>query len=321
MTLAEEIKVVRKGTALYDASAHGHFRIEGPDAAAFLQRIVTNEVTTLPVGEGRHNALLDRKGMVLSLFFLYRLAPDRFHLITPPQLTEKTIALFKKMKVIEKLTIMDVSKEWELVQILNAPSPDRLITFPPKADPPLAERGGFQWEDNFYKVPIRNIVLPKGSSLDIGQVLSVAYPGCPMSRLDPFPVISKAAFDLIRMESGIPEYGVDIDETHLLLEAKLPHCYKRQKGCYPGQEVIERILAYGKGRTPHALASLYMEGERIIASRTEIVTADHLRAGIVTSALFDPLEQKTILLAYLESKYLSLPQRPFQIGEDVVRLF
>ena len=274
MDLKEELTLLRTSAGLYEPAGAGHLRSAGPDAASFLQRLVTNEVVKCPVGEGRHNALLDRKGMVLSLFYLHRLSADSFHVVTPQQLTGKTLALFRKYKVTEKLTIEEVSENWEWVRVIGA-----------KAEK-VAVEGGFSWRDDFYKLPVWNIVCPKGERPYL-----------------PFPTISKTCFDLLRIESGIPEYGTDIDETHILLEANLSHCYKRQKGCYPGQEVIERILAYGKGRTPRQIVTLYVEGKREIS-----VSA------------YDPLQNRTLVMATVERKELESAKGPIQIGNNILRL-
>ncbi len=240
--------------------------------------MVTNEVTQCPVGEGRHNALLDRKGMVLSLFYLHRSSADAFHVVTPPQLTEKTLGLFRKYKIVEKLVVDDVTGEWGCTQVIGKIPPTPLLQ--------RGATGGFSWTDTFYKLPVWNIVYPKGERPSL-----------------PFPMISKAAFDLLRIESGIPEYGVDIDETRILLEANLDHCYKRQKGCYPGQEVIERILAYGKGRTPRKIVTLYTEGKREIPN-----------------AIYDPLQNRTLVMATVERKELESAKGPIQIGDNILRL-
>lgn len=268
MGLEQELQIVRSGFALYRPPT-SFFQVEGPDATSYLNRMLTNEVLTCPIGEGRHQALLDRKGMVLSLFYLFRKGENLYQGIAPPEVAEKTLNLLSKYKITEKLEVRDCREEWGIIQVIG-----------PKAE---VERQDHVWCDGFYKIPVWNVVYHKQEGL----------PSLP------YPEISKAAFDILRMESGIPEYGIDIDESHLLLEANLAHCYKRQKGCYPGQEVIERILAYGRGRTPRILKTLWMEGEHQIPAKAEVIR-DGIQIGQVTSSLYNPLERKTIVLAYVD---------------------
>lgn len=235
-------------------------QIEGTDAADYLHRMTTNEVKGLPVGEGLYQAILNRKGMVRSLFFLFHLEPQKFLAMIPPQLLQKTEEILNKGKFIEKVTVKNVSGEWSLVRVIG--------TKPEKTGPTPTV-----WQDPLFKVPVWNILAPRNQFQGFKNL----------------PVISQEAFKILRMESGIPEYGIDIDETHILLEAGLPQFYKRQKGCYPGQEVIERILAYGKGRTPKRLVTLFQEGEQKTPAGEKIE---------VTSRAFNPLTGKTVFLGY-----------------------
>jgi len=294
--LANELKAIREGVAIYGASSYGHLLIEGVDAPPFLQRMLTHEVTKLPVGEGRYNALLDRKGMVLSLFYLYRLGEQRFYAVTPPQLTEKTLGLLTKMKVIEKMTLKDES-----------PARGLLLLIGPKAEsllPKTTAEDLLIWREDFFGPPLWNISGAKETIKRLhGDLSSKATP------------LSDQAVRLMKMAAGFPEYGVDIDETHILLEANVPYAYQRQKGCYPGQEVIERILAYGKGRTPRSLVPLKLEGKGEIPPKTEVFTSAGERAGMITSSLYDPLENKTVSMAYLEHKFVEGASR-LQLKEN-----
>jgi folate-binding protein YgfZ len=224
--------------------------------------------------------------MFLSLFYLHLLDSLSFHLIMPAGLLEKTAGHFTKLRFIEKFEITECSDDWSHILLVG-----------PKAEgiggKEMTESlGGFSWIDRFYPVPFLNAVLPKK---EMGS-LKAKY-----SQLISVP---KEVIDLLRIESGVPEYGVDIDETHILLEANLPHAYKRNKGCYPGQEVIERILAYGGGRTPKKLVPLNIEGEHPLERNDSITVSDGTVIGFVTSSRYDPDRKRTYLLAYLDQRHI-----------------
>lgn len=298
--LADELKAIREGAGIYDASSYGQILIEGPDAPSYLQRMLTNEVLNFPIGDGRYNALLDRKGMVLSLFYLYRLGDQRFYAVTPPQLTAKTLALLTKMKVIEKMTLTDESAARGLLFLIG-PKAESLL-------PKTIAGDLLIWKEETFGPPLWNISGEREKIKKLYEDLS--------SKATP---LSDQAIRLMRMKIGFPEYGIDIDETHILLEANVPYAYKRQKGCYPGQEVIERILAYGKGRTPRSLLTLTIEGKKEVLPKTEIFSATGEKAGIVASSLYDPLDEKTLVFAYLEHRFIEgplsiqLPQGPVSV--------
>jgi tRNA-modifying protein YgfZ len=282
--LISELKAAREGAAFYDASHWGQFLAAGPEAAGFLHRMLSNEVQKLQIGEGRYQGLLDRKGMTLSLFYLKRLSDQEFLGVTPPQLTEKTITFLAKMKFIERLTIANVSNERGLVFLIGPHAPALKESLSPSLS---------VWEEDTFGVPWISVSGPR----DVLRS-SIAFFG------ERAPSLSQDAVRLLRMAAGFPEYGIDIDETHILLETAVPVAHQRNKGCYPGQEVIERISTYGKGRAPRRLVSFTIPGKRALPKGTLIFLKDGAAVGRVTSALFDPLANVTRVMASLEAKYL-----------------
>jgi folate-binding protein YgfZ len=283
--LVSELKAAREGATLYDASAWGQFLAAGPDAAGFLHRMLSNEVQKLGVGEGRYQGLLDRKGMTLSLFYLRRLADQEFLGVTPPQLTEKTIGFLNKMKFIEKVQIRDVSQERGLIFLIG-PKADEFKTG-------VAGEASATWEDTAFTPPWIVVSGPRDA---LRSSLS--------SFGEKIPCLSDTAFRLIRMAAGFPEYGVDLGETSILLETAVPVTHQRNKGCYPGQEVIERISTYGKGRAPRRLIPFAIPGEKVLKPGMRLNLKDGTTAGRITSSLFDPLDQVTRVMASVEAKHL-----------------
>lgn len=244
--------------------------VSGPDAVSYLHKMTSNDVARLSVGEAHYNALLDRKGMILALFLLLHPTEDRLLLVMPEILKQKTLGLLQKMKFIQKVEVKDLSQELS----------HRMLAQDPQA---ANRKEALVWEDPFYRKPLWHWIGPHAT----------APAGIPENEME-----------ILRLSSGIPKYGVDIDETHNLLEVQAPIAYARSKGCYPGQEVIERILAYGKGKVPKKICRLECEGKLEIAPQTRVSSKDGLGAGVISSSLYDPLERKTILLACLTHRYV-----------------
>ncbi len=285
--LIRQLRAMREGVALYDASRYGQLAIEGADAASFLQRMTANEVQRLTIGEGRYNAILDRKGMISSLFYLLRTGESEFLASLPPQLTEKTFSFLTKMKFIQKVTVKDLSREMGLLFFIGPEAESFVKTALSPGDT------GVLWKEETFGLPVWNLSARKE---EVTRILEEASTKIPRAE--------EEALRLLRMSVGFPEYGIDVDEGHILLEIRVPVAYQRQKGCYPGQEVIERILAYGKGRTPQTLCTLFLEGVHSVSAGTEIVAPSREKAGKVTSALYNPLDRKTVVLAYVEHKFV-----------------
>jgi folate-binding protein YgfZ len=121
------------------------------------------------------------------------------------------------------------------------------------------------------------------------------------------------AFEVARVESGIPRYGVDLDDSNLAPETGMESraiCYT--KGCYVGQEVIARIRTYGQVarqlkqlRLPEGLAALPGRGERLFRNGREV--------GSVTSAVHSVRERSNLALGYVRRE-AALAGTELQLG-------
>jgi folate-binding protein YgfZ len=100
------------------------------------------------------------------------------------------------------------------------------------------------------------------------------------------------AVEILRVESGTPRFGVDVDEKRIAMEARLEWAIHFAKGCYVGQEVIERAVS--RGRLQHELALLALDGE--VASGARIAGAGE--NDVVTSVTVSPRLGR-LALAYL----------------------
>jgi folate-binding protein YgfZ len=105
---------------------------------------------------------------------------------------------------------------------------------------------------------------------------------------------------IVRLEHGKPRYGEDIFDTTLPQESQQMHAVHFAKGCYIGQEIVERIRS--RGRVNRLLVKLEVEGEAPLDGGTK-VTADDAEAGEITSSAFSPALGKVVALAYLRAQY------------------
>ncbi len=103
------------------------------------------------------------------------------------------------------------------------------------------------------------------------------------------------AFEILRIEAGVPWLGHDLDESVLPDEAGLDHAVSTTKGCYTGQEVVARMRS--RGRISHRLVGLRGEAAEPLSVGADVL-ADGRRIGEVTSATVSPIAGP-IALAYL----------------------
>ena len=110
------------------------------------------------------------------------------------------------------------------------------------------------------------------------------------------------ALETLRIEAGIPRYGIDMDEMNVVTETNLDEAVSFTKGCYIGQEIIARIKY--RGHVAKKLTGLIFESEIRLESGAKILSVEDKEIGRVTSSTFSPRLGRTIALGYLKYDYL-----------------
>jgi aminomethyltransferase len=119
--------------------------------------------------------------------------------------------------------------------------------------------------------------------------------------LSALPVVSEATFEVLRVEAGVPKFGVDMTEATIPLEANLEKAIHYQKGCYIGQEVIAR--ATYRGQMNQKLVGLLLGAEAADAG-AELKVGDK-RVGRLTSVVKSELKQQHVALGYVQRDHLT----------------
>ncbi len=108
--------------------------------------------------------------------------------------------------------------------------------------------------------------------------------------------------ETLRIEAGIPRFGLDMDETKVVTETNLDDAVSFTKGCYIGQEIIARIKY--RGHVAKKLTGVLLEQDVAIESGAKILSTDDKEIGGVTSSTVSPRLKHTIALAYVKYDYL-----------------
>src|ERR1019366_8020803 len=118
--------------------------------------------------------------------------------------------------------------------------------------------------------------------------------------------------EVIRIEAGVPRFGIDMDEETIPLEVGIEsRAISLTKGCYVGQEVIIRVLHRGHGRVARKLVGLVFDGESAPASGATVRPAERQienverEIGHVTSSAVSPALGRPIALAYLHRDFVA----------------
>jgi folate-binding protein YgfZ len=130
---------------------------------------------------------------------------------------------------------------------------------------------------------------------------------------------SEDGAEVLRIEAGRPRFGVDMDENTIPLEAGIERrAISFTKGCYPGQEVITRVLHRGHGRVAKKLVGVSVYGS-VVPARGDRFVVDDREVGRVTSAALSPSLQSPIALGYVQRDFAA-PATAVSIVHDGQRL-
>src|SRR6185503_13128487 len=111
------------------------------------------------------------------------------------------------------------------------------------------------------------------------------------------------ALEILRIEAGLPRYGIDMNDTNVVTETNLDNAVSYTKGCYIGQEIIARIKY--RGHVAKKLSGLLFEGARNVDAGAIINSAEGKEIGRITSVTYSPKLNRTIALAYLKYDFLT----------------
>ena len=294
-TVLDEWAAVRRRCGVLDAGFRGLLRLTGSDRVSFLQGMLSNDVARLQSGAGAYAALLTQQGKVVADLRVYVL-PDELWLDVPAARAAAVRENLERYIIADDVECAADDGVAPLV-VIEGPLADRVllaVTGEATADlAPFAHRGM-----TFDGVRVRAAAVTH--TAERGYLLfgdPAAAPNlwkrCCAAGAGP---VGMDALDVLRIEAGIPWYGRDFDDTSLISEVGLEAAISYKKGCYLGQEVVERVAA--RGQVHRKLVGLICDGEQIPPPDSTLLRAGK-DAGWITSAVWSPARNAVIALGYV----------------------
>ncbi len=291
-SLSSLVNSARNTAGLMLLADYGLIRVSGADAAEFLHSQSTSDVLRLAEGESQASALVDRKGHLQASLTLYRAEASYWILAEQSQLP----AILERLEAYHFTEDVRFDSQTEIYDLIALQGPQtpliaRELSLP--TDPAIAP-----FESGW--------VLKKSLTGDDGLILALKKPhaGDWLARLTTVVethggvMLTPEALETLRIEAGLPRYGLDMSIENLLPETGLQQtAVSYDKGCYTGQEVIARVRTYGS--VQRALMGLIFPPEVSLPPLHSEILLNNQPIGIIKSSTLSPTLDAPIALAYL----------------------
>jgi folate-binding protein YgfZ len=291
--MSEGYDALRRGAAWIDLSARGRMLASGRDRARLLHNVTSNEVKKMTPGSGCYAFLLNPQGRIQADLYLFCF-DDHFLIDTEPELREKVRQHIRRYIIADQVEVEDRTVELTAIGLegpgaaavlasLNAPVPGADYTHVPWGDAVIAAV-------SLTGQPGFRVYCPVSGMPAVLHQLESA--GARPATLDEARVV--------RIENGKPRYGEDIRDTSLPQETGQMHAVSFSKGCYLGQEIVERIRALG--RVNKHLVRVEIDAVEAPAPGSKLEAAG-AEAGEITSSVYSPQFGKVVGLAYVRTPH------------------
>ncbi len=312
--IIEEHRAVRNRAGLFDVSHMGEFEITGPDAAALVQKVTTNDVTRIAKGKVQYSAMCRPGGGIVDDLLVYHKG-DSFMLVVNASNLSKDLAWIRAAAAGMSVDVRDRSDDTSLLALQGPRSHDILAAV---AGRDFSAMAYYTWTEASV-LGVNAIVSRTGYTGEAGYELYFDSSAASARTLwngimdagKPHGIqpVGLGARDTLRLEMGYCLYGNDIDETTNPLEAGLGWITKLGKGDFIGRDALLKAKEAGPARK---LTGFTLDRPRAVPRQHYPLGADGREVGEVTSGTLSPTIDRGIGMGYLPVG-LSAPGTPVSV--------
>jgi len=311
-----EHRLARERVALVDTNFRAVFSLTGPDRVRYLNAVLTSNVRDLASGQGAIGLLLNAQGHILAELETLALQ-DRLVVLGHAFIREPTAATLDKFIIMDDATLADDTAESGTLAVEGPAAPEMVRELTGVELAGLSDRGHAEAtikaavgaipcrviRRSLFGFPGAEFLVRRESLAPLWNVLSAAV------RAHGGGAIGYRTLNALRLEAGVPWFGTDFDEHHIPHEAALENTHiSYTKGCYTGQEIVERVRS--RGHVNRRRVGFLFAGAEPPAPGAKL-TAAGAEAGHVTSAAYSPLAGRPIGMGYLRREH-SQPGNPLE---------
>jgi len=286
---------LRKSAACMDLSGRGKIRVLGEDRARLLHAMTTQDIRRLSPGEGCYAFFLNAQGRILGDVNVF-CREDEFLLDTEPETRSKLFEHIERYIIADDVTLEDATERLATIAIegpqassvlerISAPVPE--ADFAIKVwDQRMVARVNSTGAGGFF------VILPTAEKSDLVAALNTTEA----------PQATPEEARIVRIEHGRPRYGEEISERYLVQETAQLHAVHFSKGCYLGQEIVERVRSRAQIHRVLRRLEIDWTEEAPPAAGCKLQAGEAV-AGEIASAVFSPALGKVVALAYVRTTF------------------
>jgi folate-binding protein YgfZ len=285
--------------------------LTGRDRTRWLNGMVSNNIRDLAAGNGVYAFVLTPQGHIQADVYAFNRG-ESLLVETDRTQAEALLRIFRKYIIMDKVEIEDLSEKVTVFGITGPKSGEVLASLGLSQDLGTLQLADANWNgvgltvvrgDN-ATVPTYELWVPAGQEESIWNALLKAGA----------VEIHEQTLETFRILCGIPKVGQDTREKTLPQETGQERALNFNKGCYIGQEIVERIRA--RGAVHRTFVGFEVDGE-LPAAGTKI-QSEGKDVGEITSVAAEPLKGKQLALGYLRREFLA-NDKALSAGEAEVK--
>ena len=296
-----EFRALVSGCGVYGVKGRARIGLTGSDRVRWLNGMVTNNIRDLARGRGVYAFMLNPQGRILADFYVFNRG-DRLLIDTDQSQAEKILATFDHYIIMDEVEVSNLSLESATIGV-GGPNSRKVLR---AAGLELAELAPLEFADSAWQQMSLTALRTDHEAIELFELwLAPAHAPALQAALLKAGAkpVGAAALESFRIASGIPRYGQDIRERDLPQETEQRRALNFSKGCYVGQEIVERIRS--RGNVHRTFTGFVVEG--VLPPLGTKIQLDGKDVGEITSVASLPVAtgERLVALGYVRREAAS----------------
>ena len=301
----EQYRALHERAGWVERQDVGRLWVRGQDRRSYLHGLLTNDIEGLSAGTASYAALLTAQGRMITDMYVFERG-DVLLVTLPRPLAAAVRDRLEQFVFSEDVQVEDATET--TIQIgVYGPLADKVVGDLPSGSPVTVMPSG-----DFGLHGFELITTPDGKAALVNALTEAGV----------VPA-SQETVEVCRIEAGVPRFLVDMTEDTIPLEAGIEdRAISMTKGCYPGQEIIIRVLHRGGGRVARRLVRIGLPAGAPVPQRGAALHGvapavgrygEGRAIGVVTSAAESPALGRPIALGYVHRDFTE-PSTPVEVA-------